>query len=135
LAQKLMSEVDTHLLIRAATPGRNRTLLEIAYFGGLRVSELAGLTWSQIIPRETGEVQLAIVGKGDKPRNVLLPADLAEALRSIRGDAPPSARVFPITERRTLSRLSPRLKSFTAHPTPMRPAMCSIVGQPARCLG
>jgi integrase/recombinase XerD len=66
----------------------------------LRVSELAGLTWAQVFPRETGEAQLAIVGKGDKPRNVLLPAELAAALFAMRGDAPASARVFPITERR-----------------------------------
>ena len=50
--------------------------------------------------RETGEAQLAIVGKGDKPRNILIPADLAAALRELRGDASASARVFPITERR-----------------------------------
>jgi integrase len=54
----------------------------------------------QIIPGETGEVQLALVGKGNKPRRVPLPADLAKSLRAIRGDAPNSARVFPITERR-----------------------------------
>ena len=75
-------------------------MLEIAYYGALRVSELAGLTWSQVIPRETGEAQLAIVGKGDKPRNILVPADLAAALYEIRGNASGSALVFPITERR-----------------------------------
>ena len=75
-------------------------MLEVAYFGALRVSELASLTWGQVIPRDTGEAQLAIVGKGDKPRNILIPADLAAALRELRGDAPGSARVFPISERR-----------------------------------
>jgi len=100
LAQKLLSEVDVELLLRAAYPGRDRTMLQVAYFGGLRVSELAGITWSQVIPRETGEVQLAIVGKGDKERNVLLPPDLAAALLAMRGDASGSDRVFPISERR-----------------------------------
>ena len=100
IAQRLLSDVDTQLLIRAARPERDRLMLEVGYFGALRVSELAGLTWSQIIPRETGEAQLAIVGKGDKPRNILIPADLAADLRELRGDAPDSARVFPISERR-----------------------------------
>ena len=87
-AQRLLSQVELHLLLRAARSKRDRLMLEVAYFGALRVSELASLTWSQIIPRETGEAQLAIVGKGDKPRNILIPADLAAALRELRGDAP-----------------------------------------------
>ena len=99
-AQRLLSQVELHLLLRAARSRRDRLMLEVAYFGALRVSELASLAWSQVIPRETGEAQLAIVGKGDKPRNILIPADLAAALRELRGDAPASARVFPITERR-----------------------------------
>jgi integrase/recombinase XerD len=68
-AQRLLSEVDAHLLIRAAKPGRDRLLLQVAYYGALRVSELASLTWGQVLPREAGEAQLAIIGKDDKPRN------------------------------------------------------------------
>ena len=75
-------------------------MFEVAYFGGLRVSEISSLTWVQVIPRETGEVQLALIGKGDKERHVLIPAEIAKGLLALRGDAPPSARVFPITERR-----------------------------------
>jgi integrase/recombinase XerD len=93
-----LSEVDAHLLLRAARTDRDRLLLQVAYYGALRVSELARLTWGKVLPRETGEAQLAIVGKGDKPRNVLLPAELAAALAEKRGE--PHERVFPITERR-----------------------------------
>jgi len=59
---------ESHLPLRAAKSKRDRLMLEVAYFGVLRVSDFAGLTWSQVIPRETGEAQLAIVGKCDKPR-------------------------------------------------------------------
>ena len=97
LAQRILSEVDVQLLIREARPGRNRLMFEVAYFGGLRVSELSSLTWVQVIPRETGEVQLALVGKGDKERHVLIPAEIAKGLVALRGDAPSSARVFPIS--------------------------------------
>jgi site-specific recombinase XerD len=31
----------TNMLIRGAHPGRDRLMLDVAYFGGLRVSELA----------------------------------------------------------------------------------------------
>lgn len=100
LAQKIISEVDVGMLLRASRSPRDRLMLDIAYCGGLRVSELCSLTWSRIIPRDTGEVQLALVGKGDKERNVLLPADVAASLVALRGRAAPTDRVFPITERR-----------------------------------
>jgi integrase/recombinase XerD len=54
-AQRLLSQVDLHLLLRAARSKRDRLMLEVAYYGALRVSELASLTWDQVIPRETGE--------------------------------------------------------------------------------
>jgi hypothetical protein len=54
----------------------------------------------KVLPRKTGEVQLAVVGKGDKPRHMLLPAQLADTLQSMRAGQKPSARVFPLTVRR-----------------------------------
>ena len=69
-------------------------MLEVAYFGGLRVSELVSLTWRQVIRRDSGEAQLEVVGKGDKVRQVLIPAAIAARLLASRGDAPASAPVF-----------------------------------------
>jgi integrase/recombinase XerD len=100
VAQRLLSQVELHLLLRAARSKRDRLLLEVAYFSALRVSELVGLTWSQVVARDTGEAQLNVIGKGDKTRCILVPADLAAALRELRADAPASGRVFPISERR-----------------------------------
>lgn len=103
LAQRIMPEVDIHLLIRATShsrhPERDRALFETAYYGGLRVSELARLTWDELIPRENGEVQLAVIGKGDKPRHVLLPAEIAGRLIALRGGASGKESVFGIKER------------------------------------
>jgi site-specific recombinase XerD len=107
VAQRIMGEVDVRLLIRAAQAGRDQLLLETGYFGGLRVSELVNLTWSQAIRRDNGEAQLSIVGKGDKAREVLVPEHIAARLLASRGDAPASAPVFgsvrrqgqPLTER------------------------------------
>ena len=75
------------------------------HYGGLRVSELASLTWAQVIPRDSGEVQLALVGKGDKERQLALdPGRYRQRTSgSARGDASSSARVFPISERRDQS--------------------------------
>lgn len=103
LAQRILPELDIQLLIRAAAdsrhPDRDRGLFEVAYYGGLRVSELASLTWGQVIARETGEAQLAVIGKGDKDRHVLIPPEVHEHLKAIRNCAPTSALVFGIKER------------------------------------
>jgi site-specific recombinase XerD len=107
VAQRTMGELEVRMLIRAAGQGRDRLMLEVAYFGGLRVSELVSLTWSQVIRRDSGEAQLEVVGKGDKVRQVLIPTAIAGPLLASRGDAPTSAPVFgsvrrpgqPLTER------------------------------------
>ena len=56
IAQRLLGEVEVRMLIRAAHAGRDRIMLELAYYGGVRVSELVSFTWSQVIPRDSGEV-------------------------------------------------------------------------------
>ena len=49
VAQRILGELEVRKLIDAANPGRDRLMLEVAYFGGLRVSELVSLTWRQVI--------------------------------------------------------------------------------------
>jgi integrase/recombinase XerD len=72
LAKRIMSEVEVGLLIRAAPTKRDRVLLEVIYAGGLRVSETVALTWADVLPRDD-RVQLSIMGKGGKVRQVHLP--------------------------------------------------------------
>jgi integrase/recombinase XerD len=107
IAQRILSEVEVAVLIRAAKSDRDRLMFDLAYFGGLRVSELVSLIWGQVIRRDSGEAQLSIIGKGSKGREVLIPAVIAARLFASRGDAPASAHVFqsvrrprcPLTER------------------------------------
>ena len=73
LAKRIMPEVDVKLLIRAARSRRDRVMLEMLYAGGLRISELVGLSWADVIVRDD-KVQLSVTGKGGKVRQVLLPA-------------------------------------------------------------
>jgi len=99
LAQRILGELEVRDLIKHANPGRDQLMLQVAYFGGLRVSELVSLTWAQVIRRDSGEAQLSIVGKGTKERQVLIPAAIAGPLLASRGDAPVGAPVFPSVRR------------------------------------
>jgi site-specific recombinase XerC len=77
VAQRILGELEVRKLIDAANLARDRPMLEVGYFGGLRVSELVSLTWAQVIRRDSGEAQLEVIGKGDKVRQVLIPAVIA----------------------------------------------------------
>lgn len=71
---KSLSEVDVESLLTAPDPGdpiglRDRTMLEVLYACGLRVSELVGLTLEQVNLRQ-GVVR--VFGKGSKERLVPL---------------------------------------------------------------
>jgi len=105
LAKRIMSPAEVALLIRAARSRRDRILIEVAYAGGLRVSELVNLCWADVLPREKDQVQLSIVGKGEKTRQVLLPDIVSHSLLTLRGDAGANDPVFasrkggPLTER------------------------------------
>jgi integrase/recombinase XerD len=94
-AKRIMGKVDIQFLIRAAGSPRNQLLLAVGYYAGLRVSELASLTWGSFVEREGGRVQIAgLVGKGGKEREVLLPASVAGLIREARGNAEAAAPVF-----------------------------------------
>ena len=61
---------------------REAALLEVAYGGGLRVGEIAGLSWGDV--DATGSAR--VVGKGDKERRVPLGQSAAEALADWRAE-------------------------------------------------
>jgi integrase len=91
---RILREHEVSDLIRHANPGRDRLMLQVAYFGGLRVSEFVSLTWAHVMRRHNGGAQLSIIGKGDKACEVLIPTTIAGPLLASRGDAPASAPVF-----------------------------------------
>jgi integrase/recombinase XerD len=72
---------------------RNRALLRLAYAGGLRVSELVGLAWRDLQPRDDAG-QVTVFGKGGKTRTVLLSAATWAELVALRKDAGADDPVF-----------------------------------------
>ena len=91
LSQKILTEEQVKAMISAEPNQRNRLILEILYYCGLRVSSLCALTWDDLQPNgETG--QLTIFGKGSKTYVVLLPKSVARELLELRqgagGDEP-----------------------------------------------
>jgi integrase/recombinase XerD len=90
LSQKILDRPSIEKLIGATTSERDRALLSLAYACGLRASELCGLRWNDLQPRDHGG-QALIYGKGQKSRIVLIPAGLWAFLmalpRSDRTDA------------------------------------------------
>lgn len=93
LAKRILSEVEVARLVHAAATPRDRVLVAVLYAGGLRVSELVALTWSDVLPRDA-RVQLSVTGKGRKVRQVLLPESASTLLLSLRGDAGANDPVF-----------------------------------------
>jgi integrase/recombinase XerD len=83
LLPKALSRKETELLVASPDTGkpgglRNRAMFELMYAGGLRVSELAGLSLGQV---NLGESYVRVRGKGSKER--LVPIG-DEAVRWIR---------------------------------------------------
>jgi integrase/recombinase XerD len=74
LAERIMSEQSADDLMRMEPNPRNQAILELLYFGALRVEELCNLKWRHLQERDqTG--QIAVFGKGQKMRYILLDSD------------------------------------------------------------
>ena len=112
LAKRIISEVDIKMLFRAARSTRDRVLLKTLYAGGLRISELVGLSWSDVIAREINGravIQLSVTGKGGRTRQVLLPEIIGTSLLSLRAGV---GAAEPIFASRTGQRLTERAVNY-----------------------
>jgi integrase/recombinase XerD len=94
LAERILSEPDIVRILALEPKRRNQVLLRLLYIAGLRVSEIAALTWRDLQPRTDGG-QVTVFGKGDKTRVVLLPSAIWRELLRFRQGAGLDAPVFP----------------------------------------
>jgi integrase/recombinase XerD len=94
LSKRIISELAVADLTRSSRTERDYLIVAIFYGAGLRVSELVGLNCGDVIAQEKGRVQLHVVGKGGKEREILLPADLGPQVVAFCGGRPGDAPVF-----------------------------------------
>ena len=95
LAERILPHEDVTRIIEREDNPRNHALLRFLYETGCRVSELCGLTWRDVQPRDNGLAQVTVYGKGDKTRHVLISKRLHKELIRLRGDASDTTPVFP----------------------------------------
>lgn len=72
LAERILSEEDVLHMFASERNVRNHALLVLLYRAGLRASEVCNLQWRHLIAREGNTGQVAIHGKGEKTRFILL---------------------------------------------------------------
>lgn len=93
LVERILSREEVDALIENERDPRNRLILKTLYLTGIRVSELCGLRWRDVIPnRNSG--QISVYGKGGKTRRIRLPVELWQELSAFKGDARKDAPVF-----------------------------------------
>lgn len=93
LSERIITEFDMQRLLGLERHPRNAAILRTLYATGLRISELCGLVWSDLTPRDEGG-QLSVMGKGGKTRSVLLPPSIWSRLADLRTSANPDSPVF-----------------------------------------
>jgi site-specific recombinase XerD len=65
---------------------RDRSFLKLVYATGMRVSEACNLKWEDFQERDSGEVQVTVLGKGEKLRTVLVPIAVWMEVEQLRGN-------------------------------------------------
>lgn len=92
-AERIMSVKAVHRLLDREINPRNAAMLALLYGAGLRISELCGLAWRDLQPRDDAG-QVTVFGKGCQTRVILLPASVWRAVIVLQGDAALDAPVF-----------------------------------------
>ncbi|NWF58992.1 MAG: tyrosine-type recombinase/integrase [Fischerella sp.] len=93
LAERILTEDEVQLVINNTTNGRDRAIIRLLYFAGLRVSELCALKWRDLKARGDGG-QITVFGKGEKTRTVLVGAGIWREIQELKGYASKDDPVF-----------------------------------------
>ncbi len=89
--KRILTEEQVLKLIDAPKRSRDKLLLRLIYAAGLRVGEVCGLTWGDLLLNGVLHIRH---GKGQKERFVTISDSMVERLNELRGDAGPAAPMF-----------------------------------------
>jgi integrase/recombinase XerD len=74
---------DIRKMVDGASSDRDRLMIKMMYFLGLRVSEVLRLTWNDFY-QDGGNVKVFITGKGNRERSLIVPNQLWTELLTIK---------------------------------------------------
>ncbi len=94
LAARILSEEQVFRMFTLEPDERNRLILRLLYYCGLRVSELVSLKWKDLHSRSEFEGQVTVFGKGGKTRIVLIPDKVWRSLIAMKQEADKDEPVF-----------------------------------------
>lgn len=93
LAGKILTEWQVQRLLELERDPRDTAILRLLYISGIRVSELCGLRWRDLLERDEGG-QISVFGKGGKTRAIPLPPPIWARICALRGSAGEGGPVF-----------------------------------------
>lgn len=86
LNERILSHSEIlKILVAAETKPRDYVIIRLLYITGIRISELVGLSWKDIVKREDN-AQITVLGKGNKTRSVLIDLETYNMLVSLKTD-------------------------------------------------
>ncbi|HYX17063.1 MAG TPA: tyrosine-type recombinase/integrase [Nostoc sp.] len=86
LAGRILRQTEVLKLVNCPKLSvRDRCFLRLVYATGVRVSEACRLKWNDFQERDSGVVQVTVLGKGEKLRTVLVPIAVWMELEQLRG--------------------------------------------------
>jgi site-specific recombinase XerD len=85
-AERYLTPEQVDAIIEQAKTPRDRAMMSLMYYTGMRVSEVVALTWKDILPTSTGAT-LVVYGKGGKTRYISIDETMRDELLSLKGVA------------------------------------------------
>jgi integrase/recombinase XerD len=77
---KILELSEVRRMIEKEDSWRNRLILKTLYMTGVRVSELVQMKLKHFKIRTDGEIQVTVLGKGNKVRSIIIPLELWEEI-------------------------------------------------------